>query len=133
LVLVALPLLVLSACGSDDANGGSSEALSPDDVSQTVEFTAFEYDFGADAATTIAAGEVVRFRLTNVGELDHEMRVLDENGRLIDQIQRLVPGASGAVLLQFESAGQYQLICDIDDHLTRGQRAIFSVNEPVSD
>lgn len=132
-MLAALPLLVLAACGSDDANGGSPEALSPDDVSQTVEFTAFEYDFGADAATTIAAGEVVRFRLTNVGELDHEMQVLDENGRLIDQIQRLVPGASGEVLLQFESAGQYQLICDIDDHLVRGQQAIFSVDEPVND
>ena len=52
---------------------------------------------------------------------------------LIDQIERLAPGASGDVLLQFESAGQYQPICDIDDHLTRGQRAIFSIEEPVSD
>jgi uncharacterized cupredoxin-like copper-binding protein len=131
--MAALPLLMLSACGSDDTGDALPDALSPDDVSQTVEFTAIEYEFGADASTTIAAGEVVRFRLTNVGELDHEMRVLDENGRLIDQIQRLVPGASGDVLLQFESAGQYQLICDIDDHLTRGQQAIFSVEEPVSD
>ncbi len=124
---------MLSACGSDDSGDGSSDVLSPDDVSQTVEFTAAEYEFGADASTTIAAGEVVRFRLTNVGELDHEMRVLDGSGRLIDQIPRLVPGASGEVLLRFESAGQYQLICDIDDHLTRGQQAIFSVEEPVSD
>ncbi len=52
---------------------------------------------------------------------------------LIDQIERLAPGASGDVLLQFESAGQNQPICDIDDHLTRGQRAIFSIEEPVSD
>jgi uncharacterized cupredoxin-like copper-binding protein len=126
-------MLMLSACGSDDTSDGSSDVLSPDDVSQTVEFTAAEYEFGADASTAIAAGEIVRFRLTNIGELDHEMRVLDENGRLIDQIPRLAPGASGEVLLQFESAGQYQLICDIDDHLTRGQRAIFSIEEPVSD
>jgi uncharacterized cupredoxin-like copper-binding protein len=124
---------MLTACGSDAASDGSSEALSPDDVSQTVEFTATEYEFGADASTTIEAGEVVRFRLTNIGELDHEMRVLNDTGRLIDQIQRLAPGESGDVLVKFETAGQYQLICDIDDHLTRGQRAIFSVNEPVSD
>jgi uncharacterized cupredoxin-like copper-binding protein len=134
----ALPLLVVSAtwlagCGSDDAGAGSTSELSPEDVSQTVEFTATEYEFGADASTTIEAGEVVRFRLTNVGGLDHEMRVLDANGRMIDQIQRLAPGESGEVLLSFESAGQYQLICDIDDHLTRGQQAIFSVNEPVND
>lgn len=124
---------MLAACGSDDSSDESSAVLSPDDVSQTVEFTAFEYDFGADAATTIAAGEVVRFRLTNVGVIDHEMRVLDDTGRLIDEIPRLAPGASGEVLIRFESAGQYQLICDIDDHLTLGQRAIFSVDEPVSD
>ena len=105
----------------------------PEDVSQTVEFTATEYQFGADSSTTIEPGDVVRFRLTNVGGLDHEMQVLDENGRLIDRIQRLAPGESGEVLLSFESAGQYQLICDIDDHLTRGQRAVFSVNEPVND
>jgi uncharacterized cupredoxin-like copper-binding protein len=133
LLLASLPLVMLSACGSDDTDDDSIDALSPDDVSQTVQFTATEYEFGADASTTLVAGEVVRFRLTNVGELDHEMRVLDENGRLIDQIERLAPGASGDVLLQFESAGQYQLICDIDDHLTRGQRAIFSIEEPVSD
>lgn len=132
-MLAVVPMAVLGACGSDDTDNGSSDALSPDDVSQTVEFTASEYEFGADAETTIAAGEVVRFRLTNVGELDHEMRVLDDTGRLIDQIARLAPGASGEVLLQFETAGQYQLICDIDDHLTRGQRAIFSVDEPVTE
>ena len=126
-------MVLLSACGSDDDSSSASGALSPDDVTQTVEFTATEYDFGADASTTIAAGEVVRFRLTNVGELDHEMRVLDDTSRLIDQIPRLAPGESGDVILRFETAGQYQLICDIDDHLTRGQRAIFSVNEAVSD
>jgi len=99
LLLASLPLVMLSACGSDDTDDDPTDALSPEDVSQTVEFMATEYEFGADASTTIVAGEVVRFRLTNVGELDHEMRVLDENGQLIDQIERLVPGASGDVLL----------------------------------
>ena len=122
-------MAMLTACGSDTDDDGSSAGLSPDDVSQTVEFTATEYEFGADSSTVIEAGEVVRFRLTNVGELDHEMRVLDDTSGLIDQIPRLAPGESGEVLLKFETAGQYQLICDIDDHLTRGQRAIFSVND----
>ncbi len=129
-VLAVLPAAALTGCGSDDEGGSSSAAvLLPADVTQTVEFTATEYAFGADASTTIEAGEVVRFRLTNVGELDHEMRVLDDTGRLIDQIPRLAPGATGEVLLRFDKAGQYQLICDIDDHLTLGQRAIFSVND----
>ncbi len=130
-VLLLLTTAWLTACGSSDSAGGSASEFSPDDVTQTVEFTATEYEFGADASTTIEAGDVVRFRLTNIGQLDHEMRVLDENGRMIDQVERLAPGASGEVILAFETAGQYQLICDIDDHLTRGQRAVFSVNEPV--
>lgn len=124
---------LLAGCGSSDSGAASSSELLAEDVSQTVEFTATEYEFGADSSTTIEPGDVVRFRLTNVGGLDHEMQVLDENGRLIDEIQRLAPGESGEVLLSFENAGQYQLICDIDDHLTRGQRAVFSVNEPVND
>lgn len=123
-------LLLLAACGSGD---GDSSGLSPADVSQTVEFTATEYEFGADAATTITPGEVVRFRLTNIGSLDHEMQVLDATGRLIDRIDRIAPGDSGDVLLRFEEAGQYQLICDIDDHLSRDQRAVFSIAEPVSE
>jgi len=134
----ALPLLLVSGvwlvgCGSDDADSGSTSELSSEDVSQTIEFTATEYDFSVDASTVIEPGEVVRFRLTNVGELDHEMEILDANGRLIDEIERLAPGESGEVLLSFESAGRYQLICDIDDHLTRGQQAVFSVNEPVNE
>ncbi len=125
---------LVTACGSDDAEADrSSSALSADDVSQTVEFTATEYRFDVDASTRIEAGDVVRFRLTNVGTLDHEMRVLDDTGRLLDQIERLSPGEAGEVLLQFDEAGQYQLICDIDDHLTRGQQAVFSVDEAVTD
>lgn len=102
-------------------------------MSQTVEFTATEYKFAVDPSTQIEPGQVVRFRLTNIGELNHEMRVLDENGRLIDQIERLAPGESGEVLVSFPEAGQYQLICDIDDHLTQGQRAVFSVNESIDE
>ncbi len=131
-MFVLLPTALLAACGGGSDGDGSSAALSRDDVSQTVEFTADEYSFGADASTMITAGDVVLFRLTNVGVIDHEMQVLDDTGRFIDEIQRLAPGQSGEVLLQFENAGQYQLICDIDDHLTLGQRAIFSVEEPTS-
>lgn len=97
-------------------------------MSQTVAITATEYEFGADASTTITAGETVRLTLSNVGTLDHEMQVLDENGRLIDRVERISPGGSGEVVITFDEGGVYQLICDIDDHLSRGQQATFTVN-----
>ncbi len=54
------------------------------------------------------------------------MQLLDANGRLIE---RIAPGASGKVVVGVDEPGVYQLICDIDDHLTRVQRSSFTVNQ----
>ncbi len=118
-LVVALVMAVAAACGSADP---------PREISQTVQFTATEYAFSADASTTISAGEFVRVEFVNEGTLVHEMQVLDGRGRLIDRVDRLPPGASGSVDIEFEQPGVYQLICDIDDHLSRGQRASFTVD-----
>ena len=115
------------ACGSESGSEPSGPAT------QTVEVTATEYAFAADASTTIVAGDVVQFRLVNAGNLVHELQILDENGRLVDRIERLQPGASDTVDIGFAEAGVYQFICDVDDHLSRGQRATFRVNEPVEE
>ncbi len=130
-VRLAATLVVLcsaSACGSSDAGSASDGP-----VSQTVEVTATEYAFAADSSTTILAGAVVQFRLLNAGSLVHELQVLDENGRLVDRVERLEPGTSGTVNIGFDDAGVYQFICDVDDHLSRGQRATFRVNDPVEE
>ncbi len=122
-------MCLLPACGGSDAatNSGSGE------ITQTVEITATEYAFAADASTVIVAGDVVQFRLSNEGDLVHELQILDENGRLIDRVEELEPGASGTVDIGFDEAGVYQFICDVDDHLSRGQQATFRVNEPTSE
>lgn len=112
--------LALVACGSADA---------PTEVTQTITIDATEYAFVAAAPFTITAGETVRAVMNNKGNLVHEMQVLDENGRLIDRVGRIEPGASGDVVVSFDEPGIYQLICDVDDHLTRGQRARFLVEE----
>lgn len=117
--VAALAPLVLVSCGSADE---------PAAVTQTVDFTATEYEFGADPSTEITSGTTVRLTLTNNGDLEHEMQLLDSNGRLIDQVERVAPGASGEVIVSFDEPGVYQLICDVDDHLSRGQRSSFTVN-----
>lgn len=93
-----------------------------------VDITAEEYSFNGDPGT-ITAGETITFVVSNTGFLDHEMQVLDGNGRKIDGTTRLSPGQVGEVTVTFEEAGPYRLICDIDDHLSRGQSAGLTVVE----
>ena len=59
--------------------------------------------------------------------------VRDFSGELIDRVEELEPGASGTVDIGFDEPGVYQFICDVDDHLSRGQQATFRVNEPASE
>jgi plastocyanin len=118
---VALALTGLSACGAD---GDSSNADSGD--ARSVEVTAKEYSFNGDPGT-IAAGDTIEFVLSNDGQLDHSMEVLSSEGRSLGKIERISPGATGNVTVTFEDEGQYRLICDIDDHLSRGQSATLTV------
>jgi len=113
------------ACGDDTGSESSAE------IAQTVEITATEYMFGADSATTITPGELVQFRLLNEGALIHELQILDDKGRLIDRVDQLDPGMAGTVAIEFDEPGLYQFVCDIDDHLSRGQRATFRVSDGV--
>jgi uncharacterized cupredoxin-like copper-binding protein len=75
--------------------------------------------------TETVSGTTVRLTLTNNATLEHEMQLLDANGWLIE---RIAPGASGEVVVGVDEPGVYQLICDIDDYLTRVQRSSFTVN-----
>lgn len=112
---------LLAACGADGPS--ESEPLEPD---RTVEITADEYSFAGDP-TGIAAGDTIRFDVSNVGEVTHEMQVLDQSGRLLDRTGEIPPGGSDDVVVEFAEAGDYRLICDIDDHQSRGQFAFITV------
>ena len=120
--LVALGATVLLfgavGCGSEDTG--------PAAVSQTLRITATEYAFGGESAT-ITAGETIRFELVNEGEIDHELQLLNSDGRILGQIERLAPGQSGSVEVNFDEPGVYTVICDIDDHQILGQTASFAV------
>lgn len=101
-----------------------------EDAPRTVELRTVEYAFEVDDPPNIQAGERIRFRVTNAGQLVHEMQVLDATGRVYGRTARIAPGAVDDVTVAFEDAGSYTVICDVDDHLSRGQRAAFSVSEP---
>jgi uncharacterized cupredoxin-like copper-binding protein len=124
---VGVGLVVSAGCG-DDGGDGDGDGGTAATVDRTVEVTATEYSFAGDPGNLVA-GETIRFVVTNTGVVDHEMQVLDGSGRRISQTGRIAPGASDDVVVTFPTAGPYRLICDIDDHLSRGQSAGLTVAE----
>lgn len=121
-LLLATGLAALAiGCGGD----GEPDAAEGD--SYTVELAADEYTFRADEAIQIVAGDTVTFSVRNVGVLDHRLEVLTSESRSLGATGRIPPGASESLTVTFEQDGVYRVICDIDDHLTRGQQAQFEV------
>jgi len=118
IVVIASPLLL--ACGSDEA------ADAPSEPARTIEIRATEYAFNGDPGV-INAGDTIEFVLDNVGQLDHSLEVLSSEGRSLGRTERIPAGATTSVTVTFPDDGVYRLICDVDDHLSRGQSATISV------
>lgn len=120
LILLSL-LLAVAACGADSP--ATEESPEP---SRTVEIVAAEYTFSGDPGV-IVAGDTIEFVLENVGQLDHSLEVLSPAGGSLGVTERIVPDASGSVTVTFADAGVYRLICDVDDHFSRGQGGTITV------
>ena len=121
---VSLTLLcssLLLACGSDEA------ADAPSEPARTIEIRATEYAFNGDPGV-ISAGDTIEFVLDNVGQLDHSLEVLSAEGRSLGKTERIAAGATARVTVTFADDGVYRLICDVDDHLSRGQSATITVS-----
>ena len=121
---VSLTLLcssLLLACGSDEA------ADAPSEPARTIAIRATEYAFNGDPGV-ISAGDTIEFVLDNVGQLDHSLEVLSAEGRSLGKTERLAAGATASVTVTFADDGVYRLICDVDDHLSRGQSATITVS-----
>ncbi len=122
LILMSLLLVPsVAACGADSP--ASEESPEP---SRTIEIVAAEYTFSGEPGV-IGAGDTIEFVLENVGQLDHSLEVLSAAGSSLGVTERIVPGASGSVTVTFDEAGVYRLICDVDDHFSRGQGGTITV------
>jgi plastocyanin len=120
--LLLLLLFPPVAC-ADDRAGGDATPDSEYPVAMT------EYDFVSPVAPDFRAGDTVRFVIENVGVVPHEMQVLDAEASLLGRTGDVAAGDATELVVTFDDAGIYQLICDIDDHLSRGQRVLFEVTE----
>lgn len=112
----------LASCGGDDDSGNEADGA----PSRTIDITTTEYALNGDPGT-ITAGDTVEFAVENIGQLDHSLEVLSSAGRSLGSTERIPAGSSDSVTVTFETAGAYRLICDVDDHLSRGQSATVTV------
>jgi plastocyanin len=119
--LVVLVSSLLVACGSDET---ADESSSP---ARTIEITAVEYAFNGDPGV-IESGDTIEFDVENVGEVDHSLEVLSSSGSSLGRTERIAPGSRASVTVTFDASGVYRLICDVDDHLSRGQTASITVS-----
>ncbi len=118
---------LVAGCGSDDAASpgerGTLGRRSPRSNTPS----------RRQESITISAGETIEFVVTNEGSIDHEMEVLTDANRRLGKTERIAPGDSATVVVTFDEAGLYRVICDIDDHRSLGQQAEFTVFEPDDD
>lgn len=112
--------MLLAACGDDEPADSAAEPA------RTIEIRASEYAFNGDPGI-LEAGDTIEFALVNVGALDHSLEVLSAEGRSLGRTERIAAGESTTVTVTFDSGGVYRLICDVDDHLSRGQSASITV------
>lgn len=135
---VAAAALVLSACG-----GGSTSGESPPEGEgsaggvRTIEITALdELRFEPDRVE-VAAGETVRFVVTNAGSAPHEFVVGDEtvqmqhegqmtdgmdHGAMADELPALSldPGETVEATVTFEEPGELLYGCHVPGHYAGG-------------
>ena len=121
------------------ANQEYGEPGDPAKPARIVEILMDETDDGrmifSPASLEARAGEQVRFRIRNQGELDHEfvLATHEANQKHAIEMQknpdmehddpnaiRLAPGASGEILWKFTNTGEFEFACLVPGHREAG-------------
>ena len=114
---------------------------------RSVTITMMENDDGEmlfkPASLKVKAGETIRLKFVNKGELDHEF-VMDHHGAIMEHKELmekfpemehddpnsigLAPGASGEIIWTFATAGDFHFACLIPGHYDSGMKGEITVN-----
>ena len=117
-------------------------------VKRTVKITMAEKDDGAmlfePASIKVKAGETIRLRFTNKGEVDHEY-VMDEEPAVLEHKAvmakfpemehadansiRLAPGKTGEIVWTFSNAGDFVFACLIPGQYESGMKGNIEVSQ----
>jgi iron uptake system component EfeO len=108
---------VLAACG----DGSSSETASQSASNVTIVATDYAFE---PSDVTVPAGEVT-FTVRNDGGEEHEFEIM-QGDRVVDEVEGLIPGLERDLSVDLEP-GEYQIVCQLNDHLQRGMKATLTV------
>ena len=106
---------------ADGGDVGSSLAQPEDPAAPTFEIEASEFGFRPDRVE-IPAGESVNLRLTNNGNLPHDLSVPDLGFRLV-----AYPGETAAGGLEVDQPGEYRFLCTVPGHAQAGMKGTLVV------
>jgi hypothetical protein len=79
-----------------------------------------EYRF-TGSRLRVPAGRL-RLQLRNIGEDDHDLRIVGPGGRPRAETGRVRPGRLGEIRVRLPR-GRYRLLCTVADHAERGMTA----------
>lgn len=83
-----------------------------------------EFFFNA-SRRTIPAGRL-RLQLKNIGEDDHDFRIIGPRGTARAETGTVEPGRLGEIRTSL-ARGRYTYLCTVADHAARGMRSSFTV------
>lgn len=140
-------LVVLAACGSDPADGGSvvsAVEVTPDAPMQ-LEMRDIAFD---TTALSVTAGSTVEFDFTNAGRIPHDAFIGDADAQAehgaemaemaasggemdhhsMDEAAVTVqPGESASLTYTFDEPGTYEIGCHQPGHYEAGMKVIITV------
>jgi len=136
--------LALAACGDDErgtveqGGGGATSATgtetsgtptttsptttsggeeSAGDPVATIEVEETEYELDPASPAVQSAG-LVKFEVTNAGEIDHALEVEGPDGEV--ETEEIAPGDTATIEADLNKPGSYRWYCPIADHEERG-------------
>jgi uncharacterized cupredoxin-like copper-binding protein len=118
------------------------EPASAADVDRTIDVKALDSLRFEPDRVTVGAGEVVRFKVTNAGRLDHEFLLGDEQshkqqaggmsggGHQHSTGVFVAPGETGEVIWRFTEPGEVIFACHVNGHYSAGMEGSLIVEAP---
>jgi len=91
--------------------GGTAQA----EADREIAFDAVDFDYENLDTSGLAAGDTIRFVMTNEGEQPHEFEVLDPDDEPIGEVAATNPGDTGGATMTFEAPGVYTYQCILVD------------------
>lgn len=119
LTLAAIPLMLLSACGSDGSTEGTTVPADLVVVARSISWTQTEYE------ATSTGGKLV-VTLDNKDAVDHNLHLIAADGKDTGTVVVASPGRSETATYPVR-AGTYTIFCSIPGH--GNMRSTLTVKE----